>query len=483
METERQKQLGAYYTPDDVVRSLVRWVVVAPNDRMLDPSCGDGRFLTVHPHSVGVEEDPLAAAVVHERVPGSLIHQGDFFTWAANTHERFECAAGNPPFIRYQRFNGAVRNAALSICKKHGATFSSLSSSWAPFLVATASLLKPGGRMAFVVPAEIGHAPYALPLLQYLIRNFANVQIIAVQKKLFRDLSEDCWLLYCSGFGNVAKSILLSGIEEFRQMNSPPQAGRRINISELESWGGRLRQFLLPSSTLEHYRCLSNSAETYRLADVARVGIGYVTGANDFFHLRPSEAESLRIPRDFLWPAVRNGRDLIGKSISKTTVKKWELQDEAHFLLRLQKSDKIPPAIKRYLESTKAKQVQNAYKCRNRAPWYVVPDVQIPDGFLSYMSGETPSLVANRAGCVATNSVHVVRLRRGTSFSSLQCCWSDPLTTLSCEIEGHPLGGGMLKLEPREASRILLRRESPSNVDGKMLQEGVEVMRRWRHYG
>jgi adenine-specific DNA-methyltransferase len=34
------------------------------------------------------------------------------------------------------------------------------------FLVTTASLLKQGGRLAFVVPAEIGHAPYAAPLVE-----------------------------------------------------------------------------------------------------------------------------------------------------------------------------------------------------------------------------------------------------------------------------------------------------------------------------
>jgi adenine-specific DNA-methyltransferase len=72
---------------------------------------------------------------------------------------RFECAAGNPPFIRYQHFNGATRARALELCGRLGASFTGLASSWAPFIAAAAGLLKPGGRLAFVVPAEIGHAP------------------------------------------------------------------------------------------------------------------------------------------------------------------------------------------------------------------------------------------------------------------------------------------------------------------------------------
>jgi adenine-specific DNA-methyltransferase len=30
------------------------------------------------------------------------------------------------------------------------------------------------------------------------------------------------------------------------------------------------------------------------------------------------------------------------------------------------------------------------------------------------------------------------------------------VVALSCKLEGHPLGGGMLKLEPREAAQVLL---------------------------
>ena len=76
------------------------------------------------------------------------------------------------------------------------------------------------------------------------------------------------------------------------------------------------------------------------------------------------------------------------------------------------------------------------------------------------MSGITPVLVANHAKCVATNSIHVVRLNGAIALPELQERWRQPITELSCELEGHPLGGGMLKLEPREAGRIVLSRRA-----------------------
>ncbi len=397
MDVARRKNLGSYYTPDQVVHCLVRWATKRKSDRLLDPACGDGRFLAAHRNSVGVEQDRKATTIVHQRSPGSLIHEGDFFTWAKETHERFECAAGNPPFIRYHRFTGKVRKAAQELCERHGAKFSSLSSSWAPFLVATASLLKRGGRMAFVVPAEIGHAPYAIPALRYLKDHFDLLHVIAVRNKLFPALSEDCWLLYCDGFGGKTQRLQLSALDTFVPSETPPKQKTDISVREWEQWNHRLRSFLLPTAVRELYQRTIESAHAFRIGDVAQVSIGYVTGANDFFHMRPSEAKKLKITPRFLLPAVRNGKFLSGKAITNATVESWRRRDEPTFLLRIKRTDNVPPAVEKYLNSEAGRKARTAYKCRVRDPWYCVPDVTKPQGFLSYMSGGGPALVLNEA--------------------------------------------------------------------------------------
>ena len=52
MSATAGKRRGAYFTPQDAVAALVRWAVRKPSDRMLDPSCGDGRFMALHENSV-----------------------------------------------------------------------------------------------------------------------------------------------------------------------------------------------------------------------------------------------------------------------------------------------------------------------------------------------------------------------------------------------------------------------------------------------
>ena len=114
--------------------------------------------------------------------------------------------------------------------------------------------------MAFVVPAAIGHAPYAAPLLEYLIRNFATVQIVAIREKLFPELSEDCWLLYADGRGGATEEIHLSVANWFVMSLEPPRQAVSVPVTEWRRlWKRRLRPYLL-----------SENVRNLRLPDMVR---------------------------------------------------------------------------------------------------------------------------------------------------------------------------------------------------------------------
>jgi hypothetical protein len=99
------------------------------------------------------------------------------------------------------------------------------------------------------------------------------------------------------------------------------------------------------------------------------------------------------------------------------------------------------------------------------------------------MSGRTANLVQNVAGVTCTNSVHSVRLRDRALAAKLLPQWSTPFLRLSCEIEGHALGGGMLKLEPREATRLLFpKKKLVGAAQNDALEDAVSTLQRWRHY-
>ena len=503
-----QKQNGAYYTPESVAAMLVRWAVRSPDDVLLDPSCGDGRFLAQHGNSVGVERDAGAANAARQRVPLARVANEEFFAWAERTRrggERFDCVAGNPPFIRYQRFNGDVRRRALALCSELGVKFSGLSASWAPFLVAAASLLRTGGRMAFVVPAAIGHAPYAGPLLEFLVAHFRKVRVVAVRRKLFPRLAEDCWLLFADGFGGATDEIGFAAVETLRCHDAPPRPCIRIDVAEWRSaWRRRLRPYLLAPKARALYLAAADAADHRRSAEakastgiqtcagaaparfgtLADIGLGYVTGANGFFHLTPSAARHARIPERLLQSTVRSARVLPQPELTADHVDRWRRDDEPMLLLRIPKTAAVPARLRHYLDSAAGRHARQAYKCRHRTPWYSVPDVSVPDFFLTYMAGRAPNLVRNAAGATCSNALHGVRLRKSIKADELLDAWHTPFTQLSCELEGHALGGGLLKLEPGEAARVILSlNRAKKSWPLEEIEEAVFTMRSWRHYG
>jgi len=79
-----------------------------------------------------------------------------------------------------------------------------------------------------------------------------------------------------------------------------------------------------------------------------------------------------------------------------------------------------------------------------------------PDLFLSYMAHETPRLAWNRAGAASTNLIHGVYLKNPTWAEDLAANWQNPATALSAELEGRTYGGGVLKMETKEAERTLV---------------------------
>ena len=95
------------------------------------------------------------------------------------------------------------------------------------------------------------------------------------------------------------------------------------------------------------------------------------------------------------------------------------------------------------------------------------------------MSGLRPQFVANDAGAVTPNSLHAVRLHARTPFSAhdLALLWQTSLTSLSVELEGHALGGGMLKLEPSEAKNVLVANPKKVEVFREVFDEVDSLLR------
>ncbi|NWF96001.1 MAG: hypothetical protein HXY34_07635 [Candidatus Thorarchaeota archaeon] len=370
-----------------------------------------------------------------------------------------DAVVGNPPFIRYHRFKGAARKRAQQRASDEGVQLNGLSSSWASFVVHAASFLKSGGRLAMVVPGEIMHTSYSMPVLRFLTRTFQDLYLLSFRKKLFSELSQDTALLLAEHRGRPFRSLRVVDVEDVEKLPQLRLSGTDVDVRSILDGNVRLIEYLLPTGVRDLYSKLKGHPRVKRLRDFATVGIGYVTGNNDFFHLTRSGVLEHGIPDEFLRKCVRKSSQLEGVLFTETDLHALIDSGSASYLLDLSRvSEDIPEPIRRYLQRGETQGVHEAFKCRVRKPWWKVPHIYECDGLLTYLGGTRIRLVANEAHVVAPNSLHIVRLTRSDErlMRALAVTWLSSLTALSTEIEGRSLGGGLLKMEPSEAARTLL---------------------------
>src|SRR5712692_4626200 len=491
---ETQKAFGAYYTPQRVADFLTNWAIRSSSDVVLDPSAGAGVFLlaaarrfkalddTKSPQIIGIE---LSSATVEQSrnvlaeqsVVAKLICK-DFFECSVADTGLVDELIGNPPFIRFHRFAGSIRERALKRAREAGVQISALTSSWAPFLVHATTFVAPAGRMAVVAPGELAHAAYAQPLVKHLCDSFSHVRLLVFRKRLFPDLSEDTVLVLAENKGKPFEGLSLHSLDDADSLRPVLDSGIQLERSNAAAPITRIAEHFLPRATRDLYRELSKHSKVTRLGDLADVGIGYVTGNNDYFHLTAAQAVEFKIPGKYLAPAIRRMSDSPGLFFRTSDWQMLRDRGAANLLLRARGSDieDLDDGLKRYIRRGVTKGVPKGYKCRNRRPWFVVPHVHKADAFLSYMSGHHPRLFVNAARAYAPNTLHVVRLTNSSPELPAQIAvgWKSALVELSCEVEGHSLGGGLLKLEPGEAEHVTI----PLLKGGPRIAEELDVLAR-----
>ena len=162
-DPDDRKRRGAWYTPPDLVEQIVAAVVtpefVARTEparpiRVLDPACGDGRFLAAvearlaaqgrRCELTGLDIDERAAAAAMSAVPGARIVCGDALSgdWDG---ERFDLVLGNPPFLS-QLAADTTRGRASRL---GGGPYADAA---VEFLALAERVVGDGGRVAFVLP-------------------------------------------------------------------------------------------------------------------------------------------------------------------------------------------------------------------------------------------------------------------------------------------------------------------------------------------
>ena len=319
-----QKLRGGYYTPPPIAEFLSRWALEQRPQSVLEPSCGDGRFLQALANQINAGRG-LAPAFVDavELLPqeadkandsGEALRRlnaevavinDDFFNWIeAVNGNRWDAIIGNPPYIRYQYFEAAQRDKAMQIFDRANVPFSKRTNAWVPFVIASVMHLAPNGRLAMVIPAEILHVQHAQGLRLLLEQEMASVTLIHFREIVFPDTLQGVVLLLAEKratrpFQPLARATAAQP-SLFTALSSSPADLQIVDLDSLEDlqtlelsslprhaaspdWQGNWMLALLHDDELRLLARLQMDERIHSFNALAGAQIGIVTGANDFF--------------------------------------------------------------------------------------------------------------------------------------------------------------------------------------------------------
>ena len=177
---------GQFFTPRPLVEMMADLAGVGPRDRVLDPTCGSGTFMVVArgrgADVDGIEVDPELVALcrlnlaLHGANPRA-VRQADLFR--EQPDEQWDVILANPPFS--VRIDDPEALKRFSLVKGRGRVASDTL-----FLQAAHDRLRPGGRLAVVLPRSILSNDSYSWLRQWLLARFVRRAIISLPEGVFR---------------------------------------------------------------------------------------------------------------------------------------------------------------------------------------------------------------------------------------------------------------------------------------------------------
>lgn len=474
---ELRKARGAFFTPKPIADHLVKWAVRDdPSLTVLDPTCGEAVFLLAageRLRALGQSADELDAQLFGVDLHGESLSsalrlleaegldarliESDFF--ALETPDMpgarlpfVDAVVGNPPFVRYQEHIGQSRRWSVEAALRQGVRLNGLASSWAAALVHSAGFLKPGGRLAMVLPAELLTVSYAEPIRTWLRDRFERVSLVLFERLQFEDALADVVLLLAEGEGGC-DAFSLYHVESADDLDD---LGAYAHLNVTPPAEGKWTDLLLPQRARGIYR---STVEQHfvPLSEYGTTELGIVTGANKFFTLSETTRKRFGLAETQLARISPPGtKHLRGSAFTLQHWRDLRDADERVWLFRPEPTDETESRVA-YTAHGEALGVNDAYKCQIRTPWWRPPMSSPPDFFFTYMSHNFPRIIANRAGAAFVNSMHGVRLRAELApeiLEALPIVAMNSVTMLGAEISGRSYGGGILKLEPKEAARL-----------------------------
>lgn len=467
---EALREKGQFWTPNWIADAMVSYCLLDGSDHLFDPSVGAGAFfraskrLGYQVRLLGAEID---AQAIRQAVGDGLsaddlsaVRLADFVLQPPK--EKYRAIVANPPYIRHHRIPSNTKEQFKQLSKTLlGDSLDGRVGAHIYFLLRALQLLAPGGRLAFIMPADTCEGISARKLWRWITGNF---QLEAVAT----------FAATASPFPNVDTNPIIFFIRNAKPEQSFKWA-RCIHPETralLEWVSSHFQNFDAQDLSITQRDVVEGvetglsrpmAAETvsqFTLGNFAKVMRGIATGANEFFFLTEQQAKGLNLPASMLLRAVGRTRDVCDEFVTDQTLKNLEATGRPSYLFAPdgRNFEDFPAAVQFYLSTGEVAGLPQRPLIAQRRPWYKMETRKAPPFLFAYLGRRNARFIRNQAGVLPLTGFLCVYPRQDDEIfvDRLWQVLQQPETVKNLAAVGKSYGSGAIKVEPRALERLPL---------------------------
>jgi adenine-specific DNA-methyltransferase len=470
-EREALRVKGQFWTPPWLAKVMAGWVTQDRPEVLFDPAVGPGTFFAAARETGFAGE--LQGFELHSNAfadgwkfglkPDDFCHVqiSDFI--GTSLPEKFPAIVSNPPYIRHHRLTQEQKLELKQLAQNHlGFSLDGRVGLHVFFLLKCLAHLAPGGRLAFLLPADVCEGissslfwnricqQYRLVVAMTFADEAAPFPTVDTNAMVFlftneKPLENFLWLRVCERDGEAIFAAL-----DGRKSSSSVNLHRRKLTEALKTGLSR------PPRAQNNFGT--------PLSCFAKVVRGIATGSNDFFFLTHRQLCSHNLPEKFFRRAIGRTRDCPSDRLAIADLDRLEAAGRATWLLNLtdEADEKLPHQLQVYLKSGVQAGLPKKSLIKTRRPWYKMEKRTPPPILFAYLGRRDCRFILNEANVVPLTGFLCV-YPWDTTQTGVKKLWralNHPDTLANLGFVSKSYGGGALKTEPRQLDQL----EIPQSV-------------------
>jgi adenine-specific DNA-methyltransferase len=458
---------GQFQTPAWAADLMAGWLLREPCELLLDPGVGAGRLLfraaerseAGPAQMLGIDLDPVSLEMARVNllvrgIDSIKLRRANFLL--DGLRDRPDALTCNPPFSRHQAIPAAEKEAIhAGFEARLGLRLSRLAGLHVLFLIRALEVIRDGGRLAFIAPAEWLDVNYGRAIKEFVLER-AQVEALVLwgHKDLFFDgaLTTAAIMLLRAGPAEGAPTRVVrlprraADVDEVLAAVAGEQtklAVREVDLTLKAKWSHPVR---------------SRVARGTPLRDLAQVRRGVATGQNGYFVV--SEATRLKrgLERSDLRPCITSPRLVPTDVLTLADLKRLPDETPRWALDRDDPgAEHGDDALGRYLRwGRRTRKAHKSYLAASREPWFALEHRGPSPILFTYMNRDRPRFIRNRAKAVPLNTFLIVEPREIDEEELWEALRADYVMR---QLRGsrRNYGGGLWKVEPRALADVRIR--------------------------